>query len=49
MASGKLLYSTGSSACCFVMTGMGGIGVGGGGREAQEGGDICIHIADFVL
>ena len=20
--------------------------VGGGGREAQEGGDICIHIAD---
>ena len=21
---------------------------GGGGREAQEGGDICIHIADSL-
>ena len=23
-----------------------GVGWGRGGREAQEGGDICIHIAD---
>ena len=31
---------------------MGGLGGGGlreGGREVQEGGDICIHIADSLL
>ena len=36
------------SAWCFVMTGVrvgGGYG-GGGGREAQEGGDVCILTAD---
>ena len=41
-ASGKLPYNTGSSAWCSVMT----WGEMGGGREAQEGGDICIHMAD---
>ena len=41
--SGKLLYNTGSSVWCSVMT----RGVGWGRkREAQEGGDICILIAD---
>ena len=46
IASGNLLYSTGSSAWCSVMTQMGGMG--GGGREVQEGRDICIHIADSL-
>ena len=41
--SGKLLYSTGSSAQCSVMT----WGVAWrGGREAQEGKDTCIQRAD---
>ena len=26
----------------------GGLGGGGDGREVQEGGDICIHIADSL-
>ena len=26
-----------------------GVGLGVGGREASEGGDICIHIADSLL
>ena len=43
-ASGNLLHSTGNSARCSVMTYKGGMGVGG--REVQEGGDICIHVAD---
>ena len=47
IASGKLLYSTGSSAQCSVMTQRGGEG-DGGGREAQEGGDICIYMADSL-
>ena len=34
IASGKLLYSTGSSAQCSVITQRGGLGAGG---EAQEG------------
>ena len=38
--SGKLLYSTGSSAQCSVMTWGGD---GGDGREVQEGGGICIY------
>ena len=38
---GKLLYITASSAWCFVMTLW-------GGREAQEGGDICIHVVDSL-
>ena len=37
--SGKLLFSTGSSAQCSVMR----VGMGVRGREAQEGGDRCIH------
>ena len=42
--SGKLLYNTGSSAQCSVTTrGMGW----GGVKEAQEGGDICIFMADL--
>ena len=45
---GKLLYSTRSSAGCSVMTGLVGAGggVGGGGREASKGGDICILVVD---
>ena len=41
IASGKLLYSTGSSAQCSGMTQK-------GGREVQNGGDICIHITDSL-
>ena len=47
MASGKLLCITGSSAGCSVMEGPEGW-VGGSGREAQDGGDICIHTADSL-
>ena len=46
-AIGNLLYTTGSSAGCSVGTYMCGMG-GGCGREVQEGGDICIHIADSL-
>ena len=45
MASGNLLYSTGSPAQCSVVTQMDGMG---GEREVQEGGDICMHIADSL-
>ena len=41
IASGKLLHSTGSSARCSVMAWR-------GGREVQEGGGICVHIADSL-
>ena len=34
----------GSSALCSVMTWRGGMGVGG--RAVQEGGGMCMHIAD---
>ena len=34
-----MLYSTGSSAWCSMMTWVGD----GGWGEAQEGGDMCIH------
>ena len=44
-ASGNLLYSTGSSARCSVMTYMGGTG---GGGEVQEGRDIGLHRADSL-
>ena len=47
IASRKLPYSTGSSVvlCDNLRSGRGG-GVGcGGDREAQEGEDMCIHIA----
>ena len=43
-AHGKLLYSTGCSAQCSAMTKRGGMG----GREVQEGKDICIHITDLL-
>ena len=43
-ASGNLLYNTGSSAQHSVMTKSDRIKAGGG-RKAQEGGDICILIA----
>ena len=39
-ASGKLLYSSGSSAWCSVVIWSGGMG---GGREAKEGGGIYTH------
>ena len=45
ITSGKLLYSTRSSAWCSVMTERDRMG---SRRAAQEGGDICIHIADSV-
>ena len=44
IASRKLLYSRGSSAWCPAMTWRGGMV--GDGREVQEGGSICMHIAD---
>ena len=43
IASGKLLYSTGSSAQCSVITQRGGLG--GWGRGSRGKG-ICIHMAD---
>ena len=44
-ASGKQLCSTGSSAPSSVMTWSGGMGVG---KEAQQGGDICILGASLL-
>ena len=44
-ASGKRLCSTWSSAQSFVMTWRGGTGVG---KEAQQGGDICILGASLL-
>ena len=45
LAGGKLQCSTGSSAgCCDDLEGW----VGGSRREAHEGGDVCIHIADSL-
>ena len=42
----KLLYRAGSSAqCCDDLEGWDG---GVGGREIQEGGDICIYIGDSL-
>ena len=43
-ASWKLLYSSGGSAWCSVMTWRSGMGV----RELQEGGDMCIPTADSL-
>ena len=45
VTNGNLLYSAGSSAQRSVVAWMGGMGVGG--KEGQEEGDICIHIADL--
>ena len=47
-AGGKLLYNTGSSAQCPVMTYRGGMGRVEGEWESQKGGDIYIHIADSL-
>jgi len=44
IASGKLLYSTGSSTQCFVTTWK--VEMGWGLGEVQEGGDLCILVAD---
>ena len=41
IASGTLLYSTGGSAQCSRE-----VRWVGGEKEVQEGGDICIHMAD---
>ena len=41
IASGVQLQSTEGSARCPGMTER--AAMGGGGREAQEGGDVCIH------
>ena len=43
IASWKLLPITENSALCSVVTER-----GGRDGEPQEGGDICIHIADFL-
>ena len=43
ITSEKLLYNTGSPAWSSVMIQRGRLGLG---REAQEGGDICIPMAD---
>ena len=43
IASGNVLYSTGSSAWCSVVTSMGGMGVGVGGRSKREG--IYVYIS----
>ena len=40
--SGKLLYNTGSSPQCSVMTQRGGMG---SGKEVEEEGDICTLMA----
>ena len=42
IASGKLLYSSGSSAQCPLMTEKGGMGEGLGGRLRREG--IYVYI-----
>ena len=41
ISSGKLLYSTGSSALCSVMNYR-------GRREVYKRRDICIHVADSL-
>ena len=43
IANGKQLFSTGNSGQCSVTAWRGGMG---SGREAQEGGDVSILIAD---
>ena len=46
IVSGKHLYSTENLAQCSVMTSR--VGMVNWVREAQEGGDICILIADSL-
>ena len=45
-AGGILLCDTGSSGRCPAVTEMGG--VGWGGREAQEGEDLCVQGGDAL-
>jgi len=45
IASGKLLYNTGSPAWCSVMTWRGGMGEG---KEAQEGEDTHTHTHTYI-
>ena len=45
IASGKPLSSTWNSAWCSVVSYMGGIKVSG--KEAQEGGEKCVLMADL--
>ena len=45
--SGKLLYTTGSSAGCFVMTRRSGMGCGMGGRSKRKGKYIYMWPIDF--
>ena len=47
IASGKLLYGTGSSGCCSVMTQRGGIRVRG--RLKREGIYICLQLIHFIV
>ena len=41
--SEKVLYDSGSSVLCDNLEGQDEVG---GGREVQEGGDICVPMAD---
>ena len=43
-AGGNLLYGSGNSSQGSVTTQRGGMG--GGGREVQEGEDVCVPVAD---
>ena len=47
-ASGNLLYSTGSSAQCSVVT-SGAEGTGMGWEGGPRGSGVCIHTADSLL
>ena len=51
IANGKLLYSTGSSARCSVMTSMGKMGRWGWGKREskREGNYVYIQLAYFVV
>ena len=46
IASGNLLYDSGTSRSRLLCDNLEGWDVVGGGREVQEGGDICIPVAD---
>ena len=48
IASGSLLYSTGSSAQCSVVT-SGAEGTGMGWEGGPRGSGVCIHTADSLL
>ena len=46
IASGNLLYDSGTSRSSLLCDNLEGWDVVGGGREVQERGDICIPVAD---